>query len=140
MKFAKSKSLYLAWLIALVATLLSLYFGIIEKIPVCELCWYQRVCLYPLVIILGIAAYREDNAIALYTLPLAALGALLALYQYLEQIVPGFSPIALCSPNHSCSQIEWIIFGFVTIPFLNLIANLLMILFLSLSYSHRSKG
>src|SRR3990167_11380255 len=108
-------SLYFAWLIALIATLSSLYLSVIQGMSVCELCWYQRVCMYPLVIILGIATYREDKNIIQYVLPLVILGFLFSLYQYLEQMIPGFSHIALCGPSNECAQIDWSIGGFITL-------------------------
>src|SRR3990167_9051521 len=129
--FLRNYSLYLAWLIALIATLGSLYFSEIKLIPVCHLCWYQRICMYPLVILLGIAAYREDRSIVLYTMPLVILGLLFSSYQYVEQMIPEFAPIGLCGSGPECSAIhmEWL--GFITLPFLSMIANLGIILFLT---------
>jgi disulfide bond formation protein DsbB len=130
--FLRRYSLYFAWLVALIATLLSLYFSVVQKMPMCDLCWYQRICMYPLVILLGIAAYREDKGIVIYAMPLAILGILFSLYQYLEQMIPGFSPINLCSDSN-CAQVDWIVFGFITISFLSIIANLVITFFLILS-------
>lgn len=126
-------SIYLAWLVALIATLVSLYFSVLHKISICDLCWYQRICMYPLVIILGIAAYREDKHISIYTLPLAVIGLLLSAYQYLEQMIPGFFPLHLCGVMENCARIDWMVAGFVTISFLNILANLLIIFFLWIS-------
>ena len=131
-KIARNYSLYLAWLVALVATMISLYLSVIQHWPVCDLCWYQRICIYPLVIILGIAAYRDDRAVVLYTMPLATLGLLFSLYQYLEQMIPGFAPLSLCGMNSpSCSHIHFQWLGFVTFPFLGMIAFFAIIIFLA---------
>lgn len=131
--FFRRYALYFSWLVALIATLLSLYFSVVQKIPVCDLCWYQRVCLYPLVIILGIAAYREDKGIVIYAMPLAIIGVIFSLYQYLEQMIPGFAPMGLCGSDNHCAQVDWIVGGFITIPFLSIIANIIIVFFLGLA-------
>ncbi len=129
----KKYSLYLAWLIALAALLVSLYFSEIQQLPVCHLCWYQRICFYPLAIILGIAAYRDDTKIAIYTLPLTIIGLLFAVYQYLEQMIPNFSPIGFCSQGADCSQIHFKLLGFITFPFLSILAAIIIGLLLVIS-------
>lgn len=115
-------TLYLAWIVALVATLGSLYFSeVMEYIP-CELCWYQRILMYPLSIILGIAAFTGEQSIKKYVLPLSIFGGCIALFHYLEQKVPGFAAIKPCKYGVPCNidYINWL--GFITIPFLALIA------------------
>jgi disulfide bond formation protein DsbB len=109
-------SLYFTWLLALVATLMSLYLSEIRLLPVCHLCWYQRICLYPIVIILGIATYRNFRGIVVYVLPFTVIGFFLAGYQYLEQMIPGFSPIKFCGMGPACSEIHVKLFGFITLP------------------------
>ncbi len=96
--------LLLAWLIALSAMLISLYGSEILHQPVCPLCWYQRICLYSLAIILGIAAFRDDPLIAPYAITLACIGGAFALYHYLQQMVPGFHPIDFCSAANPTSK------------------------------------
>lgn len=115
----KKNALYFAWLLSLTGTLLSLFLSEMLHWPICALCWYQRICLYPLVIILGIACFRSDNRIAVYTLPLSILGIVVAGYQYLEQMIPGFAPIDVCGSGPSCSHIDWIWQGFVTLPLIS---------------------
>lgn len=112
-------SLYFAWLLSLLGTLLSLFLSEMLHWPICALCWYQRICLYPLVIILGIATFRNDNKITIYTIPLTLLGIVFAGYQYLEQMIPGFSPIDVCGTGPSCSHIDWIFGGFITLPLIS---------------------
>ena len=114
--------LYFAWLVAIVATLGSLYFSEVRHFVPCTLCWYQRILMYPLVVLLGIAGWRLDRSIRAYVLPLSVLGMAVATFHYLEQMVPGFGAEALCSSGVPCSgrYIEWL--GFVTIPFLALVA------------------
>ena len=114
--------LYLAWLLAIVATLGSLYFSEVRHFVPCTLCWYQRILMYPLVVVLGVASYRQDRGAVAYALPLSLLGIGVSLYHYLDQKIPGFGAPGLCSGGVPCnvSYIDW--FGFVTIPFLALIA------------------
>lgn len=116
-----------AWLVAVVATLGSLYFSEVMKLPPCVLCWYQRIAMYPLTIMLFIGLLRKDRNVAVYTLPLAIIGAVIAIYHNLlyYQILPESA--APCSLGVSCTirLIEWL--GFITIPLLSLVAFLLII-------------
>ncbi len=115
--------LFFAWLIALVATVFTLYMSIVKLVPVCNLCWYQRICLYPLVIILGIGAYYDDIKSTVYSLPLIGIGALLALYHSLLQWFPALESIGvcgvggpLCSDSHAYPFIS--LAGFITLAVL----------------------
>lgn len=119
-----SNCLFIAWLISVIAVVSSLYGSEVAGLVVCHLCWYQRICIYPLVVILGIGAFQADFRSAVYALPLSIMGALFALYQYLEQMIPGFAPLSFCSPNVPCSTIHLKWFGFVTYPFLSLLGCL----------------
>ncbi|MEK3882927.1 disulfide oxidoreductase [Paenibacillus sp. PL2-23] len=118
MAFMQRNVLYFAWLVAVIATLGSLYFSEIKGFIPCSLCWYQRILMYPLSIILGIAAFYDEHAIRKYVLPLSVLGMLVSAFHYMEQKVPGFASIKLCSQGVPCSgmYINWL--GFITIPFL----------------------
>lgn len=114
--------LYFAWLISIVATIGSLYFSEIRSFVPCELCWYQRILMYPLSLILGIATFQNDRSVKKYVLPMTIIGWSISLFHYLEQKVPGFAEIKPCANGVPCSAeyINW--FGFITIPFLALIA------------------
>ncbi|MEC2152130.1 disulfide oxidoreductase [Bacillus velezensis] len=120
--------LYASWVIALAAMLGSLYFSEIRKFIPCEMCWYQRILMYPLVLILGIATFQGDTRVKKYVLPMAVIGAFISIMHYLEQKVPGFSGIKPCVYGVPCSSeyINW--FGFITIPFLALTAFILIII------------
>ena len=121
-----------AFLIALAATLGALFIGEVLGQTPCTLCWYQRILMYPLVIVLGIASYRQDRGIIPYALPLSVFGGSIALFHYLEQKVPGFGVPNLCRAGGvpcNTDYINWL--GFVTIPFLALIAFSLITLLLS---------
>ena len=129
----KQYGLFFAWMIALLAMLGTLFASEILHWPVCVLCWYQRICIYPLVILLGIAAFKNDSAIVPYAMPFPALGFLFALYQYLEQMIPGFGPIHLCGTDISCAttQMKWL--GFITLPFLSMVACVSIVVLIALS-------
>ena len=117
-------ALYGAWLIAIIAMAGSLYFSQVLHLPPCLLCWYQRICMYPLVFIIGIGLLRKDKSVPVYILPLSLIGLAIAIYHVL--LYYGIIPesLAPCSLGVSCTtkQIEW--FGFVTIPLLSLLAFL----------------
>lgn len=114
--------LYAAWLVALAATLGSLFFGEVMGLPPCTLCWYQRICMFPLALLLPVGIVLRDARVTWYCLPLVALGLAIAAYHNLIDygVVP--ERLAPCGPGVSCAArpIEW--FGFVTIPALALAA------------------
>ena len=121
--FLKNYGLFFAWLISLIAMVGTLFFSDILQWAVCPLCWYQRIAVYPLVILLGMAAYQDDRAIIPYALPFPLIGFFFAAYQYLEQMIPGFAPIEFCKAGMvSCSIIHFKLLGFITIPFLSALA------------------
>lgn len=130
--------LYLAWLIATVATLGSLYFSEIRLFIPCELCWYQRIAMYPLAVFLGIAAFYEDARVKKYVLPLSIIGGSISLYHYLVQKVPGFAAIKPCAQGVPChaQYINWL--GFITIPFLALTAFTLITILLLMIHPKNS--
>ncbi len=126
---------YAAWVIAMVATLASLFFGEVMKLPPCTLCWYQRICLFPLTVLIAAGIVLRDKNLAYYTLPLVVVGLGLALYHNL--IYYGVVPETLspCTQGVPCSsrQIEWL--GFISIPLMALLAFLSILLCL---LAHRS--
>lgn len=112
-------SYFLMWTIALVATLGSLFFSEVMDYPPCVLCWYQRICMYPLTILLLVRLFQKEGAIVPYIFTLATIGQLIAFYHnllYYKILPENVSP---CRQGISCTSvhIEW--FGFVTIPFLS---------------------
>lgn len=129
--FFRTYSLYLAWVVSIVATCGSLYLSEVLLFEPCRLCWFQRIFMYPQVILLGIASYKDDRKIISYVLPLSIIGGSISIFHYLEQMIPSFAKVAPCSVGISCSfdPLNW--FGFITIPLLALIA-FVMIIFLLL--------
>ncbi|NLG09618.1 MAG: disulfide bond formation protein B [Deinococcales bacterium] len=114
--------IYLAWVVSVVATLGSLYFSEVRLFVPCTLCWYQRILMYPLAILLAIASYRQDRGVVKYALPLSVLGIAVSGFHYLEQKVPWISSSAVCRSGVPCEiqYINWL--GFVTIPLLAFVA------------------
>lgn len=140
MHFIKNHILYLAWIVATSAMLGSLYFSNILGFPPCVLCWYQRIAMYPLVLILGMGIIRRDKNVAYYALPLSGIGLIISVYHnllYYQMLPHSVEP---CTFGISCTTkfIEW--FGFITIPFLSLMAFSLitasLILYHTLNKNH----
>jgi len=121
-------ALFLSWAIALIATLGSLYFSEVMKFPPCEYCWYQRILMYPLVIILAIAVIKKNNQIYMYVLPFSILGIGISFFHYLKQKLPYFQSAGDTCGLIPCTTqyINWL--GFITIPFLALTAFILITL------------
>jgi disulfide bond formation protein DsbB len=108
----------LAWAIATAAMLGSLYYSEVAHFDPCRFCWFQRIAMYPLAVILGVAALRRDRDIWWYGLPLAVIGLLLASYHYQLQLFPEQGGGGSCDPAVPCTS-KWVEeFGFVTIPFM----------------------
>ena len=123
--------LWLAFLVALVAMLGSLYLSEVVGFVPCTLCWYQRIAMYPLVLLLGIAAVQSDAGIRRYAVPLAAIGAVVSAYHVALQRLPGL-PSGSCSLDVPCSAIYIERFGFVTIPVMALVGFISIIVILTL--------
>lgn len=120
-------ALPLAWLVATVATLGSLYFSEIAEFTPCTLCWYQRICMYPLVVVLGIATFRRDRSVRFYVLPIAVIGATIAAYHAWIQAYPPESGTAFCTVDVPCTDRYVWELGFVSIPFMALAGFLAII-------------
>lgn len=121
--------LRLSFLVALVATCGSLYFGEIVKYPPCTLCWYQRICMYPLVLIFGSALWTEDYKFLKNTLPVTIIGLSIASYHNL--LYYGVIPesLAPCVQGVSCTTKFVEYFGFLTIPLMSLFSFLAITIF-----------
>jgi disulfide bond formation protein DsbB len=110
-------ALALAATVAVVATLGSLYLSEVAHFIPCRLCWYQRIAMYPLAVILPIAAFRRDAKVWVYALALALPGLAISLYHVLLERFPTLETGA-CDLNNPCS-IVWVRhFGVVTIPYM----------------------
>ena len=119
MRWLKKNAFYIAWAQALAAFLGSLYFSEILKIPPCDLCWYQRILMYPLVFIIPVGIIRKDKRLPYYVLPLSIPGILVGFYQHLLQIAVIPSSFAPCTLGVSCATKYWSLFDFITLPLLS---------------------
>jgi disulfide bond formation protein DsbB len=118
---AAASGVRLAWLVALVAMSGSLYFSQVAHFEPCLLCWYQRIAMYPLVAVLGVAAVRNDRDVVRYALPLALIGLPISLYHYVIESFPALAGAA-CDPRNPCTLVWFREFGFITLPFMALTA------------------
>lgn len=126
-------ALPLAWIVALVTTLGSLYYSKVQGYLPCELCWYQRIVLYPWSVILAIAAWRRDSAIRIYAIPVLCIGVVISIYHSWIQWWPPSNGTSLCTAAAPCTLKYVDEFGFVTLPFMALSAAALIIALLSIS-------
>ncbi len=113
---------YAAWMIALIATAGSLFFSEVMELPPCVLCWYQRIAIYPLVVIIGIGIATRDTRWKTYALPITLIGLIISIYHNLLYYGLISESLAPCTQGISCTsrQIEWL--GFITIPLMALTA------------------
>lgn len=119
-------SLLFIWGVSLVATLGSLYFSEIRQFEPCKLCWFQRILMYPIVLISFIAFIQKKARIALTTLVFSCIGGAISLYHYGIQKLDFLTENAPSCGRIPCSgqYINWL--GFITIPFLALTAFVLI--------------
>ncbi|WP_163971324.1 disulfide oxidoreductase [Oceanobacillus halotolerans] len=110
--------LMVIWAQTLVATLGSLFFSEVMGYTPCELCWIQRIFMYPLVVIYGVALWKKDISIALPGLILSSIGMIVSIYHYSIQKLPMLQETGGSCGNVPCN-VQYINYGgFITIPFL----------------------
>ena len=128
-----------AWLLAAVSTLGALFFGEVMQLPPCTLCWYQRIFMFPLALILPLGLFPLDRKVVRYGLALALPGTLVAVFHLL--LVAGVIPESIkpCTQGVPCSEtvIEW--FGFLTIPLLSAVAFASIVALLVAAHSRSSQ-
>jgi disulfide bond formation protein DsbB len=125
--------LQLAAVVALVSTVGSLWLSEGAGFLPCRLCWYQRIAMYPLAVVLGIAALRRDVAIRLYAIPLAAIGAAISIWHVLIERFPSLESSTSCEVANPCSVIWVERFGYLTIPTMALSGFALLVVLLLLA-------
>jgi disulfide bond formation protein DsbB len=125
----KEYGIILAFIVSLIATGGSLYYSEIAHWIPCKLCWLQRICMYPQVLLLGIAWWKNDYNIKKYSIPLAVIGFGFALYHSYLQQFPSAND-AFCSVNGlgGCSTRAIYEFGYITMPLMSLTAFILIIM------------
>ncbi len=118
--------------VSLLATIGSLYYSKVAGYTPCELCWYQRIFMYPQAVLFGLALYKNQSVIAPYSLALSSLGGSIALYHYLLQM--NVLDLSICPVGAgSCSESVVKQFGYITIPMMSLTAFFLLIIFMTTS-------
>lgn len=115
--------LFLCWLLVTVSATISVFFSSVLEYEPCVLCWYQRICLFPLIFIFAAGIFPTfDKSVIKYALPLTIVGGLTAFYHTL--LYAGIIPenIQPCSKGVSCTEKYFELFGFVSIPMLSFFA------------------
>ncbi|ADQ66937.1 disulfide bond formation protein dsbb [Halogeometricum borinquense DSM 11551] len=111
-------------LVAVVATVGSLFFSLSLGLVPCELCWYQRILMYPLVVVLAVATIEDRPGVYRTALPLSVVGMAVSAYHVYVQIAPS---AGTCTLGGGCSAIQYpMLGGLLTIPRLALIAFFLV--------------
>lgn len=106
----------------------------------CELCWFQRICMYPLALVTGVAALRRDRSGLWYALPLAIVGAGLSTYHYLLEWYPSLEGGSGCDPLNPCTIVWFRRFGFASIPFMALTGFVTIAVLVALAARHVPAG
>lgn len=122
---------YLVFMISLVAMLGSLYFSEIVGFMPCELCWYQRIAMYPIVLISLVGIITKDDFLPNYVLPLSIIGMGISIYHYSLQLGLIGDPNSCTGVSCSARYINYA--GFITIPFLALTAFILITIVMGLA-------
>lgn len=117
---------FISWATSIVATFGSLYFSEIKHFEPCDLCWYQRIFMYPMTILLGIAYVKKDWHMSLYAIVLSGIGGIISIYHYSLQKLnfAGDAPLFCGRTPCTAQYIDW--FGFITIPLLALTAFIII--------------
>jgi disulfide bond formation protein DsbB len=128
-----------AWLVATVSTLGALFLGEVMGYTPCVLCWYQRIAMFPLVLVLAAGLLPFDLRVVRYALPLALAGWGLALFHL--ALVAGWIPenIRPCQQGVPCSEVQVVWFGFVNIPLLSVASFSLVVVLLMATHFKGSK-
>ena len=114
--FLEQHGLWIGFALTLVGSALTLYYSEVLGLAACIMCWWQRICLYPQIVILGFAALKKDRNAALSSMALSVIGACVALYQHLLQM--GVTSAAPCNaiPGTDCAARFLFEFGYITFP------------------------
>lgn len=121
MRLLRTYHLQFAFALAAIATIGSLFLSEVLLLPPCVLCWVQRGLMYPATVILGIAAYSNNRNLTKYAAALSLLGMLIAGYHYFIQWFPQWE-LSVCSFGNPCTNRDFVLLGFITIPFMSLAA------------------
>ncbi len=132
-RFFKERGVLIAFIISLLATVGSLIYSDVIGYEPCKLCWFQRIFMYPQVLLMGMALWRKDMSVKIYGVVLSVIGLVVAKFHYLGQI--GLTPLPCSAVGYSvsCAERFVFIFGYITIPMMAFSAFLLMSVVLIIS-------
>ena len=132
---------FLAFMVALVSTLGSLYYSEIAGYDPCRLCWFQRIMMYPLVILLGVSIWKKDRNVWNYVVPMSVIGSLIAVYHYYIQVAASKAASACSSSGGvSCASSPFFSYGYITIPMMALTGfGLILIAFLGTFFAKKKE-
>jgi disulfide bond formation protein DsbB len=137
--FAKNGIIF-SWIIALCAFIGSNYYSEIVGYAPCKLCWWQRIFMFPLALLLLLAIRTKEKGLIIGSGILSSLGAIMAGYHYYGQILnPSALPCDAMTIAEACGYIPFAVFGFITVPFMAFVSFVGITLFILLFYSLHSK-
>ena len=131
---------WLAFLVAATATVGSLYFSESAHFTPCRLCWFQRIAMYPLTVILLVGAIRRDRGVRWYVAPIATIGALISAYHTLIEWRPSLDTGACEMTGPSCTYVWFREFGFLSLATMALIGFLTILTLLLVRFPARLSG
>jgi disulfide bond formation protein DsbB len=112
-----SAAIWLAWVVALVATVGSLMYSELFHFVPCQLCWLQRIAMYPLAVVLLVGGIRRERSVKFYAIPLALIGLSISIWHNTVQLFPSLEG-GTCDPANPCSARSVEVFGFMDLPFM----------------------
>lgn len=138
--FIAKNAILFAWIISIIAMSGSLFYSEVAGYEPCKLCWFQRICMYPFVLLFGISLLKKDNKIVDYALGLSGVGAVIAVYHYYLQLGgSSFFPCSAVGYSVSCSQRFVLEFGYITIPMMALTGFLMIIVLMIIKKIQETK-
>jgi len=138
--FIDKHFLILSFLIALFASIFPLVYSEVANFLPCYLCWWQRIFMFPLVFMFGVALWNKDRKIISYALPLACIGFLLSAYQNFFYYFGQSSNLPCDASGVSCYQKLVSVFGgYISIPMMAITAFLSILTLLSVAHFYRKE-
>ena len=135
--YFKQYGILTAFIISLIATISSLYYSNYIGFEPCTLCWYQRILIYPQVILLGLAIKRKETTIIPYSITLAIIASIISIYHYIIQVIALNSPtteiLTVCNDTASCVGMYLKEFGYISLPLMALTTSISIIILLKKS-------
>lgn len=131
--------IYFAWIINIVSLTGSLYFSNVMMLPPCVLCWFQRICIFPMSIILAVGFLKKDKNVFWYALPLVCIGWVISLYHNLLYYKIIQEAISMCTSGVSCTSKQLEYMGFMTIPLMAFTSLTLTLICLIIFYRTSKK-